>query len=128
MMNVTSRLAVGIRYLPGFDFSWSDDTPQRSRDSITIEDISPSEQGARVLKDHAIRYIMEFLVTVFPSLSDLAEFVPPVQPLHPVKKSEDVPMKLLLKDEKYKSETIDILTQLYCDAGLSGNYQVCLNL
>lgn len=126
MMNVTSRLAVSIRYLPDFDFSWSDNTPQRSRDSITIEDISPSENDARVLKERAIRYIMDFLVTAFPSLSDLAEFVPAVEPLHPVKKSEVIPMKLLLKDEKYKSETIDILTQLYCDAGLSGDHQVSL--
>ena len=69
MVNVTSRLAARIRYLPDFDFRWSDDTPQRSRDSITIEDISPSELDARVLKDQAINYIMEFPVTVFPSLS-----------------------------------------------------------
>jgi hypothetical protein len=33
-------------------------------------------------------------------------------------------MKLLLKDEKYKTETIDILAQLYSDAALSGDHQV----
>ena len=124
MMNVTSRLAVKIRYLPDFEFSWSDNTPQRSHDSITIEDISPSEEDAKALKEHAIRYIMGFLVTSFTSLSKLAEFIPAVEPLHPVEKSEVVPMKLLLKDEKYKSETIDILFQLYEDAGLSGDPQV----
>ena len=125
MMNVTSRLAVKIRYLPDFEFSWSDNTPQRSRDSITIADISPSEEDAKALKEHAIRYIMGFLVTSFTSLSDLAEFVPAVELLRPVDKCEVVPMKLLMKDEKYKSETIDILSQLYEDAGLSGDPQVC---
>ena len=34
-------------------------------------------------------------------------------------------MKLLLKDDKYKSETIDILSQMYNDANLSGDHQVC---
>lgn len=52
------------------------------------------------------------------------EFVPADEHIHPVQKSEVVPMKLLLKDEKYKSETIDILTQLYSDANLSGDHQV----
>ena len=33
-------------------------------------------------------------------------------------------MKILFKDEKYKSETIDILSQLMCDANLSGSHQV----
>ena len=109
-----------------YSFSSHSCSLQRSRDSITIEDISPSENDARVLKERAMRYIMDFLVTTFPSLSDLAEFVPAVEPLHPVKKSEVIQMKLLLKDDKYKSETIDILTQLYCDAGLSGDQQVSL--
>ena len=49
--------------------------------------------------------MMGFLVTSFTSLSDLAEFVPAVEPLHPVEKSEVVPMKLLMKDEKYKQLT-----------------------
>ena len=125
MMNVTSRLAVSIRYLPEFDFDWSNNTPQRSRDSITIEDMPSSESDAAVLKEHAIQYLMDFLVKTFSSLCDLEEFIPVVTPIHPVKKSDVVPMKLLLKDEKYKSETIDILTQLYEDANLSGDHQVC---
>ena len=33
-------------------------------------------------------------------------------------------MKILFKDEKYKNQTIDILTQLVGDANLSGNHQV----
>ena len=102
----------------------TDKTPQRSRQSITIEDVSPSQSDARVLKQRAIQFIMEFLVKTFSNLQDLEEFIPPVEPIHPVQKSEVVPMKLLLKDEKYKTETIDILAQLYSDAALSGDYQV----
>lgn len=125
MMNVTSRLAVRIRYLPDFDFSWSDKSPQRPRESITIEDILPSENDAGVLKDRAIHFLMSFLVKTFTSLQDLEKLIPDTQPVHPVQKTEVVPMKLLLKDEKYKSETIDILSQLYNDADLSGDHQVC---
>ena len=124
MMNVTSRLAIRIRHIPDFEFDWSDKTPQRSRQSITIEDVSPSQSDARVLKQRAIQFIMEFLVKTFSNLQDLEEFIPPVEPIHPVQKSEVVPMKLLLKDEKYKTETIDILAQLYSDAALSGDHQV----
>ena len=123
-MNVTSRLAVTIRYLPDFNFSWSDTTPQRSRDSITIEDICPSESDAAILKEHAIQYLMGFLVKMFSSLHDLEKFIPVVNTIHPVQKSDVAPMKLLLKDEKYKSETIDILTQIYEDGDLSGDQQV----
>ena len=73
-----------------------------------------------MLKQHAVQFIM---VKMFTSLHDL-EFIPLVDPIHPVQKSEAVPMKLLLKDKKYKSETIDILTQLHSDAALSGDHQV----
>ena len=45
-------------------------------------------------------------------LKHLAEFVPEPESIHPVTKSQVVPMKILYKDEKYKSQTIDILTQL----------------
>ena len=124
MMNVTSRLAIRIKNLPDFDFSWSDKTPQRPRESITFKDVSLSESDARAIRQRAVRFLMGFLVKAFPSLHDLEEFVPEHEHIHPIKKSEVVPMKLLLKDEKYKSETIDILTQLYNDANLSGDHQV----
>ena len=126
MMNVTSQLAIRVRYIPDFEFSWSDKTPQRSRQSITIEDISPSQSDTQVLKQHAVQV---FLVKMFPSLHDLEQFIPPVEPIHlpVVQKSEVVPMKLLLKEEKYKTETIDILTQLYSDAALSGDHRVSIN-
>ena len=50
MMNVTSQLAIKIWYLPDFDFSWSDKAPQRPNDSVMIEDVSPSESDAQMLK------------------------------------------------------------------------------
>ena len=71
------------------------------------------------------RTLRHFLVTTFSSLQDLEKLIPTVEPVHPVQKTNVVPMKLLLKDEKYKSETIDILSQLYNDANLSGDHQVC---
>ena len=105
MMNVTSRLAIRIKNLPDFDFSWSDKTPQRPRESITFKDVSLSESDARAIRQRAVRFLK-----AFPSLHDLEEFVPEHEHIHPIQKSEVVPMKLLLKDEKYESETIDILT------------------
>lgn len=128
MMNVTSQLAIRIKYIPDFKFSWSDKTPQQSRQSITTEDVSPSQSDAQVLKQHAVWFIMEFLVKTFSNFRDLEEFIPPVEPIHPVQMSEVVPMKMLPKDEKYKTETIDILTQLYSDAALSGDHQVSIML
>ena len=60
----------------------------------------------------------------FTDLKALTTLIPPVEPLHPIAKSEVVPMKILFKDEKYKSATIEILTQLLDDASLSGKEQV----
>ena len=60
-------------------------------------------------------YVMGFLVEAFPCLKDLKPFVPTPKPLHPPDKSEVVPMKLFFRDEKYKSETIEILLQLIRD-------------
>ena len=45
---------------------------------------------------------------------------------HPVQKSTVVPMKVLMKDEKYTDDTIDILRQLVTDATLSGDAQVTI--
>lgn len=126
MTNLTSRLAINIRYLPDFDFSWSDCTPQRPRSALTIDDFLPSEIDAAILKERSVCYMMRFLVDTFPSLKHLAELIPPTESLHPVAKSEVVPMKILFKDEKYKSVTIEILTQLLVDAGLSGDEQVTI--
>lgn len=124
MLNVTSRLAVKIKNLPEFDFSWDDTTPQRPRSSLTVDDFLPSENDAMILKQRAVEYMMGFLVETFSSLKHLEEFVPESMSIHPITKSEVVPMKLLYKDEKYKSETIEILSQLMSDANLRGNHQV----
>ena len=124
MTNFTSRLAIKTRYLPDFEFDWSDVTPQRARSSLTIDDFLPSERDCAILKERAVHYMMTFLAEIFPSLQHLAKLIPTQEPLHPVLKSEVVPMKILFKDEKYKSETIDILSLLLDDAGLCGNQQV----
>ena len=72
--------------------------------------------------------MMEFLVDEFPSLSSLKHLVPPRQTLHPCRKATVAPMEILFKDEKYKAETIDILTQLTEDAKLKGNSQVLIKV
>ena len=67
---------------------------------------------------------MLHVVETFPNLKHLCKFIPPGESLHPIAKSEVVPMKILFKDEKCKSETIEILTQLLTDVGLLGDEQV----
>ena len=58
----------------------------------------------------------------FPGLTDLVKTLPECQPLV---KTEAVPQKVLLKDEKYIHETVDILAQLIIDdANLQGDPQV----
>ena len=125
-MNVTARLAANIRYLPNFPFDWSDTQHQRSRQSLTVDDFLPSKDDAQQLQQRATHYLMEFLVEHFSDLAHLRKFVPPSQPLHPPMKSEIVPMKILFKDEKLKSDTIDILSQLLTDADLDGKPQVAI--
>ena len=124
MLNLTSRLAVKMKHLPNFDFNWSDTAPQRPQTSLKVEDFLPNESDATILKQRAVHYMMGFLVQTFSSLQHLEGLVPETKSLHPVTKSVVVPMKILFKDEKYKTETIDILTRLMCDANLSGNHQV----
>ena len=124
MMNVTTRLAVRIRFLPEFPFSWSDTSPQKSRQSLTIEDYLPSASESQQLEERATHSMMGFLVETFACLQDLQSFVPVMEPLH---QPQVVPMKLLFRDEKYKSEIIQILSQLIQDANLSGEAQVLTN-
>ena len=124
MLNITSRLAVNIRYTPEEQFDWSDDKPQRSMESLTISDFLLSETEAEVMGARATSYMMRFLVSNFSTFSDLKKFVPDEAPLHPVVKTEVFPMKILFRDEKYISETIEILTKLAEDANLSGEPQV----
>ena len=124
MMNVTPRLAIRLRYLPDWEFDWQDMQPQRSRDTLTISDFLPSEDDASYLKTQATHYIMRILTEEFEQLLHLKRFVPEQRPLHPPKKSEVAPMKVLFKDEKYTSETIDILVKLMEDGNLNGQSQV----
>ena len=70
--------------------------------------------------------MMKFLVQEFDTFSDLKRFLPDETPLHPATKSEVVPMKVLFRDEKYVSETIEILMDLAKNAKLTGQPQVCL--
>ena len=128
MMNVTARLATKIRYLPDFPFEWTDTQPQLSRQSITVDLYLPDKEDATRLQEHGVHYLMEFLVEHFTDLAHMKEYIPPVEPLHPPQKSEVVPMKLLFKDEKLKTDTIDILSQLITDANLDGTPQVRVHM
>lgn len=119
-MNLTARLAVKTRFLPDFPFDWSDTQPQRSRQSLTIDDFFPDKEESQKLQQRATHFLMGFLVDTFADLAHLQMFVPEIEPIHPAQKSEVVPMKVLFKDEKLKSETIDILSQLMSDANLDG--------
>ena len=70
--------------------------------------------------ERAICYMMQYMVSAFSTFSDLKRFVTDEAPLHPVVRTEVVPMKVLFQDEKYVSETIKILTDIARDAQLSG--------
>ena len=124
MLNITARLAIKLRYLPSWEIDWSDNNPQGSRESLTLEDFLLNEEDSKAFTERAVEYTMRFLVSEFPGLADLAKTLPEQQPLHPAVKTEAVPQKVLLKDEKYISETVDILAQLIDDADLQGDPQV----
>ena len=122
MLNATTRLTIRIQNLPDFAFDWEDNQPQRSCTSLTTDDFMPSEGDGIVLQERSTMYIMEFLVKHFPSLAELNQFLPCKHQIHPVKRSQVVPMKLLFKDEKQKSKTIDILTQPFSDGNIITRY------
>ena len=62
MLDVTARLAVDIRYLPpSLEFT---NTPQKSHNSLTIDDLLLSSEDGKVLVKPAVRYVMEFLKNV----------------------------------------------------------------
>ena len=124
MLNITSRLAVSLRHFPTWNIDWADTTPQKSQEALSVEDFLPREADARELKERAVLFMMRFLVKEISSLSDLKDLVPPESPMHPVQKTETIPMCVLFKDEKYTSETVDILAQLIIDANLNGQPQV----
>ena len=49
MMNVTSRLAVQVKYLPEGNVDRSDTRPQRTRSELTIDDLIPNESDGEQL-------------------------------------------------------------------------------
>ena len=85
-----------------------------------------SESDAEEMGARAASYLMKLLVSNFNTFSDLKKFAPDEAPLHPVVKTEVIPMKILFRDEKYISETIEILTKLVEDAKLCGEPQVSI--
>ena len=124
MLNMTAWIAVQMQNLPDGDVDWTDSLPQKRRSSLTCSDFMLDETDATELHKRAVLYMMEVLVSEFSSLSNLKHLVPPRQSPHPVQKAVVVPMKVLFRDEKKKSETIEILNELMKDAGLTGYPQV----
>lgn len=123
MLNMTARLAIEIRNIPGWNIDWNDRTPQRDPATLTISNLLPSEGDGTELEKRAVNHIMHFLVEEFPSLSHLQSLLPSSE-TDPVGKSNVVPIKILFKEEKYKSETTEILTRLVKEADLSGKPEV----
>ncbi len=111
MLNVTTRLAIGMQRIPD-RVDWSDCTLQGSRRDLTAADILPSRDDAVVLKERALSFLMNFLVDEFRDLKELRPLVHPMQPPHPVTKQAVVPMKVMFKDEKYAADNVAILGQL----------------
>ena len=123
MFNMTARLAVEMRNLPDWDVDWNDTAPQRDPATMTISDLLPGEADGTMLQKRAVYHIMHVLVEEFPSLTDLQQVLPSSD-THAVGRSNVVPMKILFNDEKYKSETTEILTRLVKDANLSAKPEV----
>ena len=126
MMNITSRLAIRLRHLPDWQFNWSDTQPQRSRESLSIADFLPSEEDGAELQTRATHFLMRFLTEELEALAGLRKYSPKQEQFHPPTKTDVAPMKVLFKDEKYTSETIDILTKLMEDGNLKGTCQVSI--
>ena len=126
MLNMTARLAVEMKNLPDWEVDWKDTTPQRDSATLTISDLLPGEADGVELEKRAVRHVMQILAEEFPSLADFKSLLPPDNSSD-ASKSNVVPMKLLFKDEKFKSETIEILTRLVTDAELSGKPEVCIH-
>ena len=76
MLNMTSRLAVDIRFMPNWEVDWMDTTPQRDTATLTISDLLPDENDGLVLQKRANEYIMRFLTTEYQNLSYLQPLLP----------------------------------------------------
>ena len=71
------------------------------RNYLTLDDIFPNVEDARILFERAVQYTAQILVEEFPTFSNLRQFVVTPDRSSAVHKSTVVPMKLLFKDEKY---------------------------
>ena len=126
MLNVTTRLAVSIRNLPPWEFSWNDSAPQKHRHDLTVDDLLPSKDDGQALFERAVLYIMQLIVETFPSLASLKKFLSSPEVPRP-EKSIVVPQKVLFRDEKYTDENIQILRQYIHDCKFTGNPQVAIS-
>ena len=112
-----------IKNLPQYEFDWDDHTPQCPVQTLSEEDILPSENDGVILYNRMVAYVRNFLIDTLDSLEHLRSSNH--SPATRVQKSVVIPMKLLFRDEKYTDENIMILHQLISDAKLIGTHQVC---
>ena len=80
-----------------------------------MSDLLPNEGDGQELHKQAVQHIMCFLVEEFSSLTYLAALTAP---------EDNSSNESSFKDEKYKSETVDILDKLAVDAQLTGKPEV----
>lgn len=109
MLNVTSRLAVQIQYLPQGTVNWSDAEPQKSRSELILDDIIPSESDGLMMYSRAVDYVMRFMAAHLKALSKFSTEVPCLKSPHAVSQSVVAPMKILQKDEKCTQANVEIL-------------------
>ena len=121
MLNIT---AVEMKNLPDWDVDWNDRAPQRDRQSLTVSNSLLNEADGIQLKKRAILHIMHILAEEFPALAHLQALLPSPEQVVRGGRSNVVPMEILFKDKKYKSEMIRILSQFAKDAQLSGKPEV----
>ena len=124
MMNLTTRIAIAITHLPPFNFTWGDLAPQKPRNSLTLDDLLPSAADGRELFRRASKYVASSLVQQFNSFKALQKLLPRPTTPGTTQKTTIVPLKMLERDEKYTSETIQILQDYRKECVLKGDAQV----
>lgn len=108
MRNTTTRIAVEIKNLSGYEFDWNDHTPQCPVESLTEDDILPSENDGIIIYNRMVAYVKKFLIDTLDSLEHLRSNNH--APVAHGQKSVVIPMKLLFRDEKYTDENNDFTT------------------
>ena len=78
MLNLTTRLAIKMDNIPGWNIDWLDNKPQQLRNALNYTHFISNKEDAECLEKYAIQYMMEFLVDSFSSLrqSHLGKLVP----------------------------------------------------